>query len=91
VSLFSFGLKQIGYDIKSHTHIIPIIVGSEKKALEFGRYLYNNGIFVQPIRYPTVPRGSARLRISVTAWLSEKHIRDALIVFEKAAKKFRVF
>jgi len=84
----SSGLIKLGYNITSHTHIIPIIIGNEKKTLEFGRFMYNNRIFAQPIRYPTVPKNSARLRISVTAWLAKKHIQDALDVFEKAGKKF---
>jgi len=84
----SSGLRKIGYDIKSQTHIIPIIIGNEKKTLEFGKFMYDNGIFAQPIRYPTVPKNSARLRISVTAWLSKKQIDDALEVFDKAGKKF---
>jgi glycine C-acetyltransferase len=88
VFALSSGLKKIGYDIKSQTHIIPIIVGNERKTLEFGKFMYDNGIFAQPIRYPTVPRNSARLRVSVTAWLSKKHIEDALVVFDKAGRKF---
>ncbi|MEW6043515.1 MAG: 8-amino-7-oxononanoate synthase [Thermoproteota archaeon] len=83
-------LRKIGYDIRSKTHIIPLIIGDEKKALEFGQYLYENGIFAQPIRYPTVPKNSARIRISVTAWLSREHIEDALRVFDKAGKKFEI-
>ncbi|NDF35163.1 MAG: aminotransferase class I/II-fold pyridoxal phosphate-dependent enzyme [Nitrosopumilaceae archaeon] len=87
----SSGLKQIGYDIKSKTHIIPIIIGNEKKTMEFGKFMYKNGIFAQPIRYPTVPKNSARLRVSVTAWLSKTQIDDALSIFEKAGKKFDLF
>lgn len=87
----SSGLKQIGYDIKSQTHIIPIIIGDEKKTLEFAKFMYNNGIFAQPIRYPTVPKNSARLRVSITAWLGEKHVESALDVFERAAEKFKLF
>lgn len=87
----SSGLKQIGYDIKSKTHIIPIIIGNEKKTMEFGKFMYKNGIFAQPIRYPTVPKNSARLRVSVTAWLSKTQIDDALSIFEKASKKFDLF
>lgn len=86
--LLSGGLKKIGYDIKSDSHIIPLIVGDEKTAIEFGEHVYKNGIFAQPIRYPTVPKNQARLRISVTAWISKKDIESALVVFEKAAKKF---
>ncbi len=85
----SKGLTQIGYKINSSTHIIPIIIGSEKLAMDFGKFLFNNGIFVQPIRYPTVPKNQARLRISVTAWLSDTNIEKALKIFEKAYPKFR--
>jgi len=86
----SGGLAKIGYDTKSMTHIIPIIIGSEKMALEFGRFLYDRGVFAQPIRYPTVAKNSARLRVSVTAWLEKAHIDYALDIFEKAGKKFKI-
>ena len=82
------GLKQLGFEINSSSQIIPIIVGDEKKAMKFGKFLSVNGIFVQPIRYPTVPKNQARLRISVTAWLSGTEIENALVIFEKALKKF---
>ena len=81
-------LKQLGFEINSPSQIIPIIVGDEKKAMEFGKFLFDNGIFAQPIRYPTVPKNQARLRISVTAWLSGTDIENSLVIFEKAHKKF---
>jgi glycine C-acetyltransferase len=82
------GLKQLGFEINSASQIIPIIVGDEKTAMEFGKFLFDNGIFAQPIRYPTVPKNQARLRISVTAWLSGTEIENSLGIFEKAFKKF---
>ena len=88
--LLSKGLKQIGYEINSTTHIMPIIIGDEKLAMSFGKFLFNNGVFAQPIRYPTVPKNQARLRISMTAWLSKNDIEFALSIFEKAAKKFNI-
>lgn len=84
------GLKEIGYDIKSNSHIIPLIIGDEKTAMEFGEYVFKNGVFAQPIRYPTVPKNQARLRVSITAWLSKKDIERALSVFENASKKFKI-
>ena len=90
VNMFSKGLKKIGYDVKSLSHIIPIIIGKEKTTLEFGRYLFKNGIFAQPIRYPTVPHNEARIRLSITAMLTKNHITDSLNVFESAKKKFRL-
>jgi len=89
-NLLSKGLRQIGYQIDSKTHIIPIIVGKEKTAMDFGEFLFEKGVFVQPIRYPTVPKNKARLRISVTAWLSSKDIDVTLAIFEQAAKKFKI-
>lgn len=83
------GLKDIGFEINSITHIIPIIIGNEKKAMKFGEFLFDNGIFAQPIRYPTVPKNQARLRISVTAWLSNRDIDRSLEIFEKAYRKFK--
>ena len=84
------GLKQLGYQINSETHIIPIIIGSEKNALTFGKFLFYKGIYAQPIRYPTVKRNKARIRISVSAWLSKNQIDDAIDVFEAAGKKFNI-
>ena len=89
-NILSKGLRQIGYQIDSKTHIIPIIVGKEKTAMDFGEFLFEKGVFAQPIRYPTVPKNKARLRISVTAWLSRKDINITLAIFEQAAKKFKI-
>jgi glycine C-acetyltransferase len=88
IEKLSKGLESIGYEIKSKTQIIPIILGDEKLAMNFGKFLSDNGIFAQPIRYPTVPKNQARLRISVTAWLSNSDIEKSLKIFEKAYKKF---
>ena len=90
VELLSSGLKQIGYNFDSLTQIIPLIIGNEKTALEFGKYLFKKGIYALPIRYPTVPKNKARIRISVTAWLTKNHIENALRVFELSAKKFGI-
>jgi len=88
VKLLSAGLQEIGYTINSQTHIIPIIIEDEKTAMDFGRYLFKNGVYAQPIRFPTVPKDQARIRLSVTAWLSLKNIEKSLDVFERAYKKF---
>lgn len=88
--LLQSGLKKIGYNIRSSTHIIPIIIGKEKTTLEFGKYLFEKGIFAQPIRYPTVGHNNARIRLSVTAWLVKYQIEKTLSVFEMAGKKFKI-
>ena len=47
--------------------IIPIIIGDESKALEMAAKLRERNIFIPAIRYPTVARGTARLRLTITA------------------------
>ena len=91
IHLMHSGLKSLGYEINSSSQIIPIIIGNEKTALNFGKYLFENGVFAQPIRYPTVKMNTARVRISITAWLTKNHIERSLDVLEQAGKKFRVF
>jgi 8-amino-7-oxononanoate synthase len=52
---------------KSSSAIIPLLVGQEAKAVELSAQLREKGLFVPAIRYPSVARGSARLRVSLTA------------------------
>ena len=90
IKTFHDGLHEIGLDIKSKSHIIPIIVGKEKDAVKFSNYLFKNGIFAQAIRYPTVPKDQARIRMSLTAKLEKKQILSCLTILEKSLKKFNV-
>ena len=90
INLFHKGLKQIGYETRSSSQIVPIIIGDEKTTLEFGKYLVKNGIFAQPIRYPTVKKNSARIRFSVTAWHTTKQLNETLSVLEKCRYKFKI-
>ena len=90
IKKFSTGLKKIGLNVNSDSQIFPIIIGKEKITMEFGEYLFKNGIFAQPIRYPTVPQNHARIRISVTARLTDEHIEKSLSVLENAKNKFKI-
>jgi glycine C-acetyltransferase len=90
IRLLHKGLKEIGYETSSVSQIIPIIIGDEKTTMMFGKYLFKNGIFAQPIRYPTVKKNSARIRFSITAWHTKNDINETLSILEKCAKKFRL-
>ncbi|MGD1020296.1 MAG: 8-amino-7-oxononanoate synthase [Verrucomicrobiia bacterium] len=67
VSCMKNGLSALGIQNESRSPIIPIIIGDKTAAMEASRKLYERGIFVPAIRYPTVPKGKARLRVTVTA------------------------
>ena len=58
--------------------IIPIIIGDEKKALALAAGLREQGIFLPAIRYPTVARGKARLRVTLTATHSSEDISQLI-------------
>jgi glycine C-acetyltransferase/8-amino-7-oxononanoate synthase len=69
------GLKSIGIEINFHnTPILSYVVGSEEKALKIRDKLLENNIFIQAIRPPTVPKGTSRLRITVSHRNSYKEI-----------------
>lgn len=56
------------------SHIIPVIVGENDKTVELCKILYQNGYFTLPIRPPTVPVGTSRLRLSLTTDIEEKDL-----------------
>ena len=62
------GLRAAGWDtLRSSTHIVPAVVGANARAMALCEKALERGVYVQGIRYPSVPRGSARLRFTPTA------------------------
>ena len=90
INQFHHRLNEIGFSTTSTSQIIPIIIGNEKKVVEFSRFLMTKGIFAQAIRYPTVKKNRARIRVSISGWLSEKEIELAIQILEKAKRKFKL-
>jgi glycine C-acetyltransferase len=85
---FSSALSKIGFEVEtSSSHIIPLGIGTEKHALDYSNELLREGVFVQAIRYPTVKRGQALLRVSLTALHEREHLDSAIAAFERAGQR----
>jgi 8-amino-7-oxononanoate synthase len=67
--------------------ILPVILGSEAKAVAWSASLGRLGIAVQPIRPPTVPAGTSRLRITVRADLSAAELSASVAAFARVARE----
>ena len=63
-----------GFSSPSSSHIIPIIVGESNAAIEKARYVQQQGFYAMPVRPPTVPQNSSRLRISLTSMVQKAEL-----------------
>jgi glycine C-acetyltransferase len=88
---FKEGLKSHGFDIgKSETPITPVMIGEEAKTMEFSRELLEEGVFVSGIVYPTVPKGTGRCRVMLSASHTKEDLDFALRAFEKVGKNLGI-
>lgn len=71
-------MLSIGQKAGSESHIIPVIIGGNKETVDTCEILFHNGFFTLPIRPPTVPEGTSRLRLSLTTDITEKELFDAI-------------
>lgn len=84
-------LDSLGLGIDGpRTHIVPIIVHNEKRALELGKILFKYGVLAQAIRYPTVRRNQARIRISITAWPTRDELGRGLDMLTRATRRLGI-
>ncbi len=83
VSELKNGLSALGTQNESRSPIMPVIIGEEENAVNVSQKLYDRGVFVPAIRFPTVPKGKARLRVTVTAAHSSQDIITFLNEFPR--------
>jgi glycine C-acetyltransferase len=88
---FKKKMKEAGFNTwKSQTPITPIVIGDEKKTQEFARRLFDEGIFVQAIVYPTVPNGTARVRVMISAIHTKEDLDFAAEKFIKVGQELGI-
>ncbi|MEK4357108.1 glycine C-acetyltransferase [Paenibacillus sp. FSL M7-1455] len=85
------GLKRIGFDIgNSETPITPCIIGDEVKTQAFSKRLYEEGVYAKAIVFPTVPKGTGRIRNMPTAAHSKEMLDQVLAVYERVGKELGI-
>lgn len=84
IKQFRKGCEALGLALMdSPTPIQPIVIGESEKAMKISQALESDGIFISAIRPPTVPQGSARLRVTLSASHSEAQVDQLLRSLEK--------
>ncbi|MET3699148.1 glycine C-acetyltransferase [Bacillus oleivorans] len=85
------GLKDLGFNIgNSETPITPCIIGEEKTTQDFSKRLNEEGVYAKSIVFPTVPRGTGRVRNMPTAAHTKEMLDQALATYEKVGKEMDV-
>lgn len=77
-ALLREALRSHGYDCPSSSHIVPMIVGPSADTILRAEALQRHGFYALPVRPPTVPEGSSRIRFSLTADIREEEIRELM-------------
>ncbi len=84
-------LTDSGFDTgMSETPITPIMVGEARRAHEFSRGLFEEGLLATGIGFPTVPEGKARVRTIVTATHTRQQLDRAIDILSRVAKRMGI-
>ncbi|MBR7796691.1 glycine C-acetyltransferase [Agaribacter marinus] len=85
------GLQQLGFDIgDSETPITPCIIGDENATQTFSKRLNEEGVYAKSIVFPTVPRGTGRVRNMPSAAHTKEMLDKAIQVYEKVGKELGI-
>ena len=87
---FRQGIKKAGLEIKDGVHpIVPIMLGDAVLAQQMASRLLEKGIYVIGFFYPVVPKGTARIRVQISAAHSKKDLDLAIEKFKEVYKEFK--
>ena len=82
-------LVEAGFNpIPGDAAIIPIVLGETSVAIRFSERLLEQGVFVTGFGFPVVPEGTARVRIQMSAALTQEHLDRALAAFVAVGREF---
>lgn len=76
-------LERVGVETRGSSHIVPVVAGENHEAIRLAELMQENGFWALPIRYPTVPKGEARIRISLNPQITEDEVFEIVKVVEQ--------
>ncbi|WP_455663793.1 8-amino-7-oxononanoate synthase [Phocaeicola sp.] len=76
--LLKEALRERGYDCPSTSHILPMTIGDSGATVLKAEDLQRKGFYALPVRPPTVPEGTSRIRFSLTAAITEDEIKNLI-------------
>jgi glycine C-acetyltransferase len=89
INYFKKNLTEMGFNIgNSETAIFPIILGDDLKVMEICRELHDEGVYVNPVHYPAVPKRLSRVRISLMSAHTREHLDKTLNLLNYLGKKY---
>jgi 7-keto-8-aminopelargonate synthetase-like enzyme len=86
-------LSRLGFRIlgDGELPVVPVVIGAEEAAIAFSERLFELGVFLPCFRWPSVPRGTARVRVTVTALHQRDHLEQVVEAFRIAGEDLGTF
>jgi len=85
------GLNELGFDIgASETPITPCIIGDEKLTQQFSKRLFEEGVYAKSIVFPTVAKGTGRVRNMPSAAHTKEMLDEAIAIYAKVGKELGI-
>ena len=78
----------LGQSVRSTSQIVPVITGENQRTLAIAGHLQREGFYIMGIRPPTVPAGSSRLRISLTAGTAREEVESLIALLNRLLHEY---
>jgi glycine C-acetyltransferase len=82
------GLNQLGFPVQRGAAILPILIPPQHDIRDINRFFHEEGVFLNSIEYPAVPKNQQRLRASVMSTHTQEDLDQAIEAFARMRKEF---
>ena len=91
VDFMQAGLRDAGISVgDSECQVIPIMVQDDTRIFEIGEALMKEGIYLNPIKYPAVPKHKSRFRMSISAAHSQEELEEGVRIITSVLQRYDI-